>query len=67
VYRRIEVCFPVFDEQIKQEITDIINFQLTDNVQAVRLNEAMENVPVKVTAPLVQSQLEVYHYLSNKA
>jgi polyphosphate kinase len=67
IYRRIEVCFPVYDEQIKAEITDIINLQLADNVQAVMLNENIENVPVKTTKPGIRSQYEVYKYLSKKA
>ncbi|MES2375904.1 MAG: polyphosphate kinase 1 [Bacteroidota bacterium] len=67
IYRRIEVCFPVYDEQIKAEITDIINLQLADNVQAVILNEQIENIPVKTTKPAIRSQYEVYQYLSKKA
>ncbi|WP_246230272.1 phospholipase D-like domain-containing protein [Mucilaginibacter humi] len=67
VYHRIEVCFPVYDEQIKAEITDIINLQLADNVQAVMLNNHIENVPVKTTKPTIRSQYEVYQYLSKKA
>jgi polyphosphate kinase len=67
VYRRIEVCFPVYDEQIRQEITDIINIQLADNVQAVWLNDKIENVPIEITEPALQSQREVYQYLSKKA
>src|SRR5205823_408092 len=45
VYRRIEVCFPVLDEKIKQEMIDIINIQLSDNVQAVTVDELLENIP----------------------
>ncbi|MBC7400371.1 MAG: polyphosphate kinase 1 [Mucilaginibacter sp.] len=67
IYRRIEVCFPVYDEQIKAEITDIINLQLADNVQAVMLNEKIENIPIKTTKPAIRSQQEVYKYLSKKA
>ncbi|MFD2865892.1 polyphosphate kinase 1 [Mucilaginibacter antarcticus] len=67
IYRRIEVCFPVYDEQIKQEVMDIINIQLADNVQAVTLNERIENIPIEITQPKVQSQRGVYQYLSNKA
>jgi polyphosphate kinase len=67
VYRRIEVCFPVYDDQVKQEITDIINIQLADNVQAVWLNEKIENAPIEINEPAIQSQREVYQYLSKKA
>lgn len=33
IYSRIEVCFPVYDAQLKQLIIKIINLQLNDNVQ----------------------------------
>jgi polyphosphate kinase len=67
IYRRIEVCFPIYDEQIKAEITNIINLQLADNVQAVTLNEKLQNVAITVTNPAIRSQLAVYQYLNNQA
>ncbi|GAA4086185.1 polyphosphate kinase 1 [Mucilaginibacter panaciglaebae] len=67
IYRRIEVCFPVYDEQIKQQITDTINLQLQDNVQAVMLNEHIQNIPVKTTELAVQSQHAIYEYLNKPA
>lgn len=66
IYRRIEVCFPVYDEQIKAELIHIVNLQLQDNVQAVILNERMENTPVLGDGPKIQSQKEIYLYLKNK-
>lgn len=63
IYRRIEVCFPVYDEQLKTEIINIINLQLQDNVQAVFLNEQIENVSVEAGEPAIQSQKEIYGYL----
>jgi polyphosphate kinase len=66
VYRRIEVCFPIYDAQLKQEITDIINIQLADNTQAVMLNEKLDNVPIKIAGPAIQSQRQVYLYLTKE-
>jgi polyphosphate kinase len=63
IYNRIEVCFPVYDEQIKAQVLAIINLQLKDNVQAVTLNEKLENIKIKEGAPPVQSQLEIYKLL----
>jgi len=63
IYNRIEVCFPVYDEQLKAEITTIINLELSDNVQAVLLNEQLDNVKIKTGEPPVQSQLEIYKLL----
>jgi polyphosphate kinase len=67
VYRRIEVCFPVYDEQVKATVTNIINLQLQDNVQAVMLNDNLDNVAIQISQPAIQSQLAVYEYLSKKA
>ncbi|WP_316829822.1 polyphosphate kinase 1 [Pedobacter aquatilis] len=66
IYRRIEVCFPVYDEKIKAEIIDIINIQKQDNVQAVLIDENMDNIPVKNDGTLIASQHEIYEYLKNK-
>ncbi|MFD0748817.1 polyphosphate kinase 1 [Mucilaginibacter calamicampi] len=63
IYRRIEVCFPVYDEQIKAEITAIINLQLQDNVQAVMLNEKLENVTIQRVEPAIQSQYAIHQLL----
>lgn len=65
IYRRIEVCFPVYYEQVKAEITAIINLQLQDNVQAVMLNEKLENVRIEPGIPAIQSQRSVYELIDN--
>ncbi|GAB3904280.1 polyphosphate kinase 1 [Mucilaginibacter boryungensis] len=66
VHRRIEVCFPVYDEQVKAEITSIINLQLQDNQQAVMLNEKIENVPIAAETASVRSQEQIYKLLKLK-
>lgn len=66
IYRRIEVCFPIYDPKIKQEILDIINIQKQDNVQAVIMNEEMNNVPVQQREIPVSSQYNIHQYLKNK-
>ncbi|MFA4868373.1 MAG: polyphosphate kinase 1 [Pedobacter sp.] len=64
---RVEVGFPVLDEEVKQEIRDIIEFQLQDNVKArdiTRLNNNKyhkNNLKVKIRA-----QVQTYNYLKNK-
>jgi len=65
IHRRIEVCFPVYDKNIKDEILNIISLQLADNIQAVTLNEKLENIPVARNIPEVQSQKEIYQMLKN--
>ena len=39
IYRRIEVCFPVYDENIKQQLKHIIALQLEDSGNTARPQE----------------------------
>jgi polyphosphate kinase len=64
IYHRIEVCYPVYDEAVKNEVIKIIDLQLRDNVQAVMLDEELENVPVLKEKPAIQAQREIYRLLS---
>jgi polyphosphate kinase len=66
IYRRIEVCFPVYDEQIKQEIIEMIEIQKQDNVQAVCIDENMDNIAVEAGQKPVSSQHDIYQFLKNK-
>ncbi|MGN7985920.1 polyphosphate kinase 1 [Pedobacter sp. 22226] len=66
IYRRIEVCFPIYNEQIKQEMIEMIEIQKQDNVQAVCIDEHMNNIPVKTGGVLVSSQHDIYEFLKNK-
>lgn len=66
IYHRIEVCFPVYDEQIKAEILTIVNLQLADNVQAVMISPEMKNVKIVDNDDPVQSQSAIYQYLKQK-
>jgi polyphosphate kinase len=66
IYRRIEVCYPVYDADIKAEVLELINLQLQDNVQAVTLNRQLQNVPIEPKPPLVQSQRAIYEFLKGK-
>ncbi|WP_316802996.1 polyphosphate kinase 1 [Pedobacter nototheniae] len=66
IYRRIEVCFPIYEENIKAELLEIINLQKQDNVQAVVIDEEMNNVPVLKEGKTIQSQYEIYQFLKSK-
>jgi polyphosphate kinase len=66
IYRRVEVCFPVYDDHIKAEVLQLINLQLNDNVQAVRLNNELQNINIQPVPPLVQSQKAIYEFLKSK-
>lgn len=67
IYRRIEVCFPIYDEASKSEILQIINIQKQDNLQAVLIDEEMNNIPVKKDGTLIASQFEIYKFLQNQS
>ena len=65
IYRRIEVCFPILDPNIKQQVKQLIQLQLDDNVQAVTISNTFENVPIKTDGEAVQSQKKIYELLNN--
>ena len=66
IYRRIEVCFPVYDPKIRNEITAIIDLQLKDNVQAVMLSSELQNVAIERNEPLIQSQRAIYELVQQR-
>lgn len=66
IYRRVEVCFPLYDPLLKAEIRTIIGLQLEDNTQAsgitgdaVKINMPGEKAPVR-------SQSAIYSFLQQK-
>jgi polyphosphate kinase len=69
IYTRIEVCFPVYDEQIKQQMIKIVNLQLADNTQAVWIDQALQNVPVETreNEMALDSQSAIYELLENES
>ncbi len=58
IYRRIEVCFPVYDPKCRQELIAMMELQLADTVNAVWIDEDGNNHPV--TGTPLQSQFELY-------
>jgi polyphosphate kinase len=45
LHRRIEVCFPIYDPFLRQQLKDIIAFQLADNTNAALLDAQMQQIP----------------------
>lgn len=66
IYRRIEVCFPILATNFKEEIKAFLQLQLADNVQAVMLDEQMNNVPIVTKDEPLQSQYRIYQLLKDK-
>lgn len=65
LYHRIEVCFPVYQANIKNEVMDMINIQLADDTFAVTLDENLENTPIQ-TKKGIRTQEAIYDYLKEK-
>ncbi len=66
IYRRIEVCFPILAENIKQQIKQFLMLQLADNVKAVMLNENMENMQIITKDKPLQSQHRICQLLKGE-
>lgn len=66
---RIEAAVPIIDPEIKKELNDIINIQLSDNVKARILDDELSNeyVPAAPGDKRIRSQIEIYKYLLQKA
>ncbi|WP_431217365.1 hypothetical protein ACQ86N_11555 [Puia sp. P3] len=69
IYRRIEVCFPVSEPALKEEIRNIIRLQLEDNSAATPIDSHSEEVAIDPefpgsTAAGPNSQEAIYQYLS---
>ncbi|HET6995515.1 MAG TPA: phospholipase D-like domain-containing protein, partial [Chitinophagaceae bacterium] len=65
IYRRIEVCFPIFDEVIKKELKDIITIQLKDNVAAVDPAAQTNDATVSAPEEKIRSQEVIYQMLKS--
>jgi polyphosphate kinase len=63
---RVEASCPIFDENIRRELKDIINIQLRDNVKARSLTNELDNQYVESDGQQIRSQVETYHYLQKK-
>jgi polyphosphate kinase len=63
---RVEVTCPVWNEELKQELKDILNIQLQDNVKARWLDNELGNEYVHTTKKKIRSQVETYNYLYKK-
>ncbi len=64
---RVEVGFPIYDEQLKKEIRKIINIQLDDNTKSREINSHNTNKYHKTRSELPhRAQVDIYDYLKNK-
>jgi len=64
---RIEAACPINDPELKRELQEILDFQLSDNIKARILDEDFENNYVNShTLEKVRAQQDIYNYLLNK-
>lgn len=64
---RVEVGFPIYDEEIKKEIREIINIQLEDNTKAREINSQNNNKYHKTNNEIpCRAQIDIYNYLKYK-
>ena len=64
---RVEVGFPVYDENLKKELRDIINLQLEDNTKSREINAHNTNKYHKNDSGIPQrAQVDIYNYLKFK-
>jgi len=66
--RRIELAVKIEQQDLKQELMDILNLQLSDTVKASLLDENHQNIRVQPhgNEAAVRSQIETYNYLKSK-
>lgn len=64
---RIEAACPVFKKEIRQELKDIIQIQLSDNIKARKLDNDLSNQYINPrNKKKVRSQVDTYNYLFRK-
>jgi polyphosphate kinase len=63
---RVEATCPIYHEELKKELIDILNIQLHDNVKARWLTNDLSNDYVQNGKKKIRSQVETYQYLYQK-
>jgi polyphosphate kinase len=65
MYHRIEVCFPIYDQAIKQQVLQMLEIQLADNLKAVVFDNEMKQIRKTKEILSVRSQENIYHLLNS--
>ena len=66
LFNRIECGFPIYDENIKEELRTIIDIQLRDNTKARLIDSDFDNKFVRNNGQPIRAQYAIYEYLKNK-
>ncbi|HTF18358.1 MAG TPA: polyphosphate kinase 1 [Chryseolinea sp.] len=68
IYHRIEVCFPVYDLAIREQLKLILRWQCLDSAQAVAINKDMSHTHLDTTdQDKVRSQYAIYDMLEDRS
>jgi polyphosphate kinase len=74
IYRRIEVCFPLYDEELKAGIRELIRLQLADTAAATAITAEGENIAadpalegMPVAPGAIRSQEAIYRCLAGNS
>ncbi len=62
---RIEIACPVLEKDLKQELINITNIQLSDNIKARELDNDLSNQYINPrNTKKIRSQIEIFNYLN---
>ena len=67
LYRRIEAVVPILDPDLREEMIDMLNIQLSDNRKACFVDDRLQNVfKGKTRGEGIRAQSTFYNYLKKK-
>ena len=68
LHSRIEVCFPVYNDKLRNQLNDILQIQLRDNCKAVVVDKDLNNQRVSANGEdRLAAQETIYEYVRNLA
>ncbi|MVM31486.1 polyphosphate kinase 1 [Spirosoma sp. HMF4905] len=67
LHHRIEVCCPIYDPVLQDEMQAIIDLQLADNQQARLIDSNLEMIPVPDQSKQLRSQQAIYTWLAERS
>ncbi len=65
LHSRIEVCFPVYDDELRKQLHDILQIQLNDNCKTVYINTSLDNQRRTIAdgEKRSEAQQEIFEYV----
>lgn len=66
LYKRVEVIFPIYNKEAKEEILKLLELQLADNVHARLLDQSYNNVVVTSNDTKIKAQSDFYKWLKER-